>query len=78
MEVNTLEARWFLRRGQRIVIGFYVTFILSAIAWASVWGLKGTTFVERVFGKLPVIVLTIIPLVPSVVCLVLLLLLQGW
>ncbi len=77
MNVRVSRSAFHLGKGQKIVIGFYLTFVLSVSSWISIWGPKGTTLFERIWGEGPEKILLYIPLVPSLVCLVFLLILQG-
>jgi hypothetical protein len=77
MHEHISRSLFHFRRGQKLVISFYLCLVVSGIAWVSVWGPKGTTLAERFSGKGAGAFITYIPLVPSLACLLTLLALQG-
>lgn len=59
-----VQRRW-------LVVELYLSYLFSLVGWWLIWGVKGTSPAERLFGSLMGSVEVLIPLVPSVVCVVL-------
>ena len=77
MQTQSSHVRLTLSKGRKLVLGFWLSYLVTVIVWLWAWGPIGTTYLKHLLGSHAVTVLIYIPFLPVLVTIVLLVMLLG-